>query len=302
MGTAEPGSFGELLRLHRMAAGLTQGELAARAGLSTRRIHDLERGLHLLPYADTRLRLTDALGLSDPDRAAMQTLGTQPVVAHEMTAAGTSDLPLKLTSFVGRQPELTEMRHRLEVARLVSLVGTGGIGKTRLALEVARTLGSRYADGVILVDLGPIAAPELVVQAIARALGLRIELDREPQAATLSFLSARELLLVLDNCEHLVGACAELVAALAQTCSGVSVLATSREPLGVDGEVLTRLGPLDEGAGVELFLDRARARRADFDLGDGTAVRRLCLALDFLPLAIELAGALRYESSGILRW
>lgn len=150
MGTAEPGSFGELLRLHRMATGLTQGELAARAGLSKRRIHDLERGLHLLPYADTRRRLADALCLSDSDRAAMQTLGTRPVVAHVMTA---SDLPLKLTSFVGRQHELTEMRHRLEVARLVSLVGPGGIGKTRLALEVARTLGSCYADGVILAIL-----------------------------------------------------------------------------------------------------------------------------------------------------
>jgi len=208
-----------------------------------------------------------------------------------MTASGSSDLPLKLTSFVGRQHELTEMRHRLEVARLVSLVGPGGIGKTRLALEVARTLGSCYADGVILADLAPIAAPELVVQAVARALGLRIELDREPQTAILSFLSGRQLLLVLDNCEHLVEACAELVAALAQTCPGVSVLATSREPLGVDGEMLTRLGPLDESAGVDLFVDRARARRADFDLGDGTAVRRLCLALDFLPLAIELAAA-----------
>jgi non-specific serine/threonine protein kinase len=198
---------------------------------------------------------------------------------------------LKLTSFVGRQHELTEMRHRLEVARLVSLVGPGGIGKTRLALEVVRSLGSRYADGVILADLAPLASPELVVQAVARALGLRTELDREPQSAILSFLTARQLLLVLDNCEHLVEACAELVTALFQSCPRVSVLATSREPLGVDGEMLSRLGPLDDGAGIDLFIDRARAQRAEFDPGDRTVIRQLCLALDCLPLAIELAAA-----------
>ena len=186
---------------------------------------------------------------------------------------------------------MTEMRHRLEVIRLVSLVGPGGIGKTRLALEVARSLGSRYADGVILVDLAPLAIPELVVQAVARALELRIELDREPQAAILRFLTARQLLLILDNCEHLVDACADLVAALLQTCPGVSVLATSREPLGVDGEIISRLGPLDEDAGMDLFVDRARAQCADIDPGDRMVVRQLCLALDNLPLAIELAAA-----------
>jgi len=183
------------------------------------------------------------------------------------------------------------MRHRLEVARLVSVVGPGGIGKTRLALEVARGCGSRYADGVVFVDMAPLAAPELVVQAVARSLGLRIELDREPQAAIVSLLVPRQLLLVLDNCEHLVQACAELVTALLQNCRHVSVLVTSREPLGVEGEMLSRLGPLDERSGIDLLIDRARAQSADFDPGDETILRQLCQALDCLPLAIELAAA-----------
>jgi non-specific serine/threonine protein kinase len=202
-----------------------------------------------------------------------------------------SELPSKLSSFVGRQRELTEMRHRLEIARLVSLVGTGGIGKTRLALEVARGHRSRYVDGVIFADLAPLATPELVVQTVARSLGLRVELDREPLAAIVSFLAPRQLLLVLDNCEHLVEACAELVTALLQNCPHVSVLATSREPLGVDGEMQSRLGPLDEQAGIDLLVDRARAQSADFASGDGTVLRQLCQALDCLPLAIELAAA-----------
>src|SRR5262249_39406817 len=159
-------------------------ELAERAGLSTRRVQDLERGLHRSANADTTRRLADALGLSDHDGAALWTAGAHQTVAAGVTAwPGLSALPVKLTSFVGRQHELTELRHRLEVDRLVSLLGLGGIGKTRLALEAARGLGSRYADGVALADLAPIAAPELVVQAVAQALGLRIELDREPQAA-----------------------------------------------------------------------------------------------------------------------
>src|SRR5579863_9879283 len=113
-----------------------------------------------------------------------------------MALSGPSELPLKLSSFVGRQHELIEMRHRLEVARLVSLVGPGGIGKTRLAVEVARGYSNRYPDGVIFADLAPLATPELVVQAVARALGIRIELDHEPQTAVVSFLATRQLLLV----------------------------------------------------------------------------------------------------------
>jgi non-specific serine/threonine protein kinase len=115
-------------------------------------------------------------------------------------------LPLRLTSFVGRQHELVSLLQRLDVSRLLSVVGPGGIGKTRLALELARKCVGGHQDGLVFVDLAPLATPELVVQAVAGALGLRVELDRNPQGAILRFLEARDLLLVLDNCEHLVEA------------------------------------------------------------------------------------------------
>ena len=141
-----------------------------------------------------------------------------------------------------------------------------------------------------LAPLAPLAAPELVAQSVAHALGLRIELDRKPHGAIFSFLAARQVLLVLDNCEHLADACADLVSRLLQSCPAVTVLATGREPLGVEGEMLWRLGPLEEADAVRLFLDRARAQRAELDAGDDV-IRQLCLALDCLPLALELAAA-----------
>jgi non-specific serine/threonine protein kinase len=260
--------------------------------MSPRRVHDLERGPRLPALADTTRGLANTPGLNDPDATALRTAGAYRVVAEGVTAwPSLSALPVKLSSFVGRQHELAELRHRLEVDRLVSLVGPGGIGKTRLALEAARGLSSRYADGLALADLAPLAAPQLVVQAVAQAVGVRIELDREPQAAVVSLLATRRVLMILDNCEHLADACAELVTPLLERCPNVTVLATSREPLGVDGEVVWRLAPLDEAAAMTLFVDRARARRGDFDPADGRVVRQVCLALDGLPLAIELAAA-----------
>jgi non-specific serine/threonine protein kinase len=200
-------------------------------------------------------------------------------------------MPLRVSAFVGRERELDEVCREIEDDRLLSLVGTGGIGKTRLALEVAERIGGAYVDGVFVVDLSPLSQPELVVQAVAQALDLRIELDRHPQMAMLTFLRARQLLLVLDNCEHLVDVCAELVQAVLQNCPEVRVLATSREPLGVAGENVYRLGPLDEAAAIRLFVERARAQRRDFVMDDKSSVLQVCRALDHLPLAIELAAA-----------
>ena len=119
------------------------------------------------------------------------------------------------------------------------------MGKTRLALELSSGLAGAFADGVYLVELAPLTAPELVAQVIARALRVRVELDRQPQSALVRFLGTRQVLLLLDNCEHLLEACATLVVPLLQGCPGLRVLATSREPLGIDGERVWRLGPLD---------------------------------------------------------
>jgi predicted ATPase/DNA-binding XRE family transcriptional regulator len=287
-----PGAFGVQLQRHRLAAGLSQEELALRAGLSRRGIADLERGARRAPHPGTVRRLAEALELSEQDRLALRTAAMPSEGMPAVTGwSGLSELPVKASSFVGRQHELTELGRQLAVGRLLSLVGPGGIGKTRLALEVVRVAANRYVAGVVFVDLAPLTRPEHVVDAVARAVGLRIELDREPYAAIVSFLAARELLLVLDNCEHMVEACAELVTALLQNCPGVTVLATSREPLEVDGESLWRLGPLDEATAARLFIDRAQARRPEFDSEDGVTVRQVCLALDCLPLAIELAAA-----------
>ena len=158
-------------------------------------------------------------------------------------------------------PELDELCHEIDGSRLLTLVGTGGIGKMRLVMEIVERIGGSYADGVFVVDLSPIAQPEPVVQAAAQALGLRTELDRQPQMAILTYLRTRQLLLVLDNCEHLVDACGEVVQAVLQHCPEVRVMATSREPLGLPGEHLYRLGPLEEDAAVRLFVERARAQR-----------------------------------------
>jgi predicted ATPase/DNA-binding XRE family transcriptional regulator len=287
-----PGAFGVQLHRHRVAAGLSQEELAARAGLSRRGITDLERGARRTPHPATVRRLAEALDLSSQDRAAFQTASLSGDTTAAATAlAGLTQLPLRLTSFIGRQAELAELVKLFDSARLVSLVGPGGIGKTRLAVEVARILSRRYADGTAFVDLATVAAPELAVPAVAQALGLRVEIDHNPEAGVFGFLAMRQLLLILDNCEHLVEACAELVKPLLRRSPGVTVLVTSREALGVEEEVLWRVASLDERSAARLFAVRARAQRAEFDEGDGVTVRQVCLALDCLPLAIELAAA-----------
>ena len=180
----------------------SQDDLAVRSGLSRRGISDLERGTRRSPHSDTVRRLAQALGLSEQESVALRKASLRPdptVAAPEYDA---SEPPVKWTTFVGRQSELAEIGIRLAHARLLSLVGPGGIGKTRLALEVAQ----RYADGVVFVDLAPLGSPDLVVQGAARALGLRIEVDHTSVLAVVSFLRARQVLLVLDNCEHLVHA------------------------------------------------------------------------------------------------
>jgi non-specific serine/threonine protein kinase len=165
------------------------------------------------------------------------------------------------------------------------------VGKSRLALELSSGLTGAFADGVYLVELAPLTAPELVAQVTARALRVRVELDRQPQSALVRFLATRKVLLLLDNCEHLLEACAALILPLLQGCPGVRVLATSREPLGIDGERVWRLGPLDEPAALQLFIQRARAQDSSLDARDEAVVGQLCRRLDCLPLAIELAAA-----------
>jgi predicted ATPase/class 3 adenylate cyclase/DNA-binding CsgD family transcriptional regulator len=204
------------------------------------------------------------------------------------------NLPSQFTSFVGRGPQLTEVRKLLTESRLVTLTGAGGVGKTRLAVQVANQLADEYADGVWYVDLAPITDPELVPATVARALGLPDQPGRSTMDTLLRFVRDRQILVVLDNCEHLLDACAELVVAVLGGVPGLTLLATSREPIGVTGEATWRVPSLsvaDEA--VELFADRARLARPDFNVSDGNAavVADICARLDGMPLAIELAAA-----------
>ena len=218
-----------------------------------------------------------------------------------------NNLPLPLTGLVGREREITEVKERLDDHRLLTLTGSGGSGKTRLALAVALEVVEGYGDGVWLVELASLSDPELVPQAVASVVGVR-EAPGTPLVDSLCFhLGSREVLLVLDNCEHLVGACASLAEPLLHSCPNLRILGTSREALGVSGECLFAVPPLSlpdprrlpapeslscyEAA--RLFVERAQAAKHDFSLTEGNAmaVAQVCYRLDGIPLAIELAAA-----------
>ena len=202
--------------------------------------------------------------------------------------------PTQLTSFVGRDEQLTQVRDLLSQNRLVTLTGAGGVGKTRLAIQIAGQLSGEFGDGVWYVDLAPITDPELVPVTAARAFGLPDQPGRSTTETLTRFIADRHMLVVLDNCEHLLDASAALVMALLEGCSGLTLLTTSREPIGVAGEVSWRVPslPLADEA-VELFTDRARRARADFEISDDNieTVSEICRRLDGVPLAIELAAA-----------
>jgi predicted ATPase/class 3 adenylate cyclase/DNA-binding CsgD family transcriptional regulator len=209
-------------------------------------------------------------------------------------AAVSQHLPVHLTSFVGRAAELSQVRRVIAGNRLVTLTGAGGVGKTRLAVRVAAGLTGEFDDGLWYVDLASITDPELVPIAVARALGLPDQQGRSTMDTLTRFVADRQMLVVLDNCEHLLDASAALVLALLGASSRFKLLATSREPINVAGEVSWRVPSLslaDEA--VELFTDRARHARPDFTLtaDNAAAVGEICRRLDGVPLAIELAAA-----------
>lgn len=217
-----------------------------------------------------------------------------------------NNLPRQLTSFVGRTKELAEVKSLLERTALLTLTGSGGAGKTRLALQAAADLVESFADGVWLVELTPLADPALVTQTAAMAIGVREE-HRPLIQTLLDHLGSRSLLLVLDNCEHVLSASAELVQTLLQGCPQVRVLATSQEALGIAGETVYRvpsltmpdlghLPPLEQLTqfeSISLFVERAAASRPGFTLAPSNAARvaQICSRLDGIPLAIELAAA-----------
>ena len=288
--------------------------------------HIVRRGMAKAP--DERYQTCDEM-LADLDNvlaATAQAAGMQTLITSRMgtTATGTAsqfpaeratspnNLPIQTTSFVGRPKELAEAKRLLEGTRLLTVTGVGGVGKTRLALQVGADLRNRFHDGVWLVELAALSDPGLVPQALATALDIREQAGRPLLDTLVDRLRARRLLLLLDNCEHLMEASAELADALLKGCPDVQLLVTSREALGLGGEVTWRIPSLpapdpqhlEAAAGglttaltqyeaVQLLIDRAVAAKPGFAVTDENvrAVSRICWRLDGIPLAIELAAA-----------
>jgi predicted ATPase/class 3 adenylate cyclase len=221
------------------------------------------------------------------------------------------NLPAQLTSFIGREHDMTEVDRLLGTTRLLTVTGSGGCGKTRLALQVAADLVEAYAHGVWLVELAALSDPALVPQTVAAALGVRVEPGHTATATLSDYLRSRSLLLLLDNCEHLLAACAQLADLLLRACPKVRILATSREGLGITGETThrvpslslpdrKRLPAVEELTGfeaVDLFVERATAAMPSFRLNqqNATSVAQVCHQLDGIPLALELV-AVRVRS------
>ncbi len=310
-------TFGALLRQYRLAAGLTQEGLAERAGLSVHGIQKLERGA-THPFRDTAQRLEVALQL-EPDDRALFLAAVRPVRRHGVLSPRTSggaahhNLPIPTTTFVPRQGEIERVIQRVDEARLLTITGSGGCGKTRLAVEVGRQLVSEFDDGVWLVDLAPLADASLLARTIANTIDLHETPGPPPLDALTEHLRSRRVLLILDNCEHVIDASAEVVDTLLRVCANLQVIATSRELLGVGGEaawpvrslsMVRRDDVVAAGASVSaatvlateagrLFTDRAQLVLPSFTITDrnALAVALLCQRLDGIPLAIELAAA-----------
>ena len=255
------------------------------------------------PMPDETNHLPPNVPLQNPSKDE-----TGSLVAFPRAREHPSDnLPLQLSSFVGREREIAEVKGLFAERRLMSLIGPGGCGKTRLALAVAHEMVEGFEDGVWWVELASLSDPKLVAGAVASALGVREVADRPSTEVLLEHLEPRKTLLVLDNCEHLIEGCAVLADTLLRSCPGLEILATSREPLRIAGESSwpvpslslpdsQQQPPASELAryeAIRLFVERAGAADAGFSLTDqnASAVARLCRKLDGIPLAIELAAA-----------
>lgn len=279
--------FSELLRERRHAAGYSQEMLAERAGLSVGAVAALEQGLRRAPYRNTVNALTDALGLSDDVRREFERAAARARRRHRQTE---SNLPTSLTSFIERN-EVSELQALLGEHRLLTITGSGGVGKTRIAVEVARRAEEHY-DDTYLVDLLPLRDGSMVAPHIAAGLDVPSEGD-DGLAGIVRYLRGRHILLVLDNCEHVIEEAASTIDTLLRRCPSLAILATSREPLALSSEIAFRLPSMDAAAASKLFL--ARAKSVDptlvIDPQRLAFVEDICKELGGIPLAIELAAS-----------
>lgn len=306
-------SFGYWVMRRRKALDLTRAGLAQQVSCSPETIKKIERD-ERRPSRQIAELLAVVLGVpgEERDRFLRAARGERPVdhlpfVNQPLVQKPRHNLPHRLSRFIGREEELVEIGQLVARTRLVTLTGVGGGGKTRLALEAARDLLAAFPDGIWLVELAPLSDPSLAASFIASTLGLINDPNRSPLDALVEYLRNRQLLLVLDNCEHLIGTMARLVETLVHHCPDLHVLATSRERLVIDGEAVWLVPPLalppageqlsiQALAGhdaITLFVERATAALPSFSLteGNAAAVGTLCCQLDGIPMAIELAAA-----------
>jgi predicted ATPase/DNA-binding XRE family transcriptional regulator len=299
--------FSELLKRHRLASGISQESLAERARISASAVSALERGIRRAPYRDTIGLLATALGLSAAEQAELEAAADRArgrqgrgVAATEVT----HNLRERLTSFVGREEEFAAIEALLASHRLVTITGSGGVGKTRTAVEVARQLLNQGREEVWFVDLAPITDGTFVAGAVASVLDVPLAQVSDPLPSLAAGLRTRRMLLILDNCEHVIAEAAALCAAILRTCPDIVMLATSRERLDITGESVYRLpsltSPPRAPATIEeartypalrLFMDRATAIESRLVLTPErlATAGEICRQLEGIPLAIELA-------------
>jgi predicted ATPase len=310
-------TFGELLKYLRRQARLTQNELALAVGYSNAQVSRMEKNQRTPDEATIQALIVPALGIErntqwverllDLARAVQAQIALEspaPTKDGENTAVP-NNLPLQLTSYIGRQKEIEELIQLFGTHRLVTIIGAGGMGKTRLSLQLAKDLAKDYPQGTWLIELASINDPAFVPFSLAHGVGMQ-EQEGPEHAITekiVGYFHPRKVLLLLDNCEHLIESVARLAEIILKECPQVSIVATSREALGVKGEAVYRLSPLEipaeksepenimQSESVRLFMERARDAAPSLKVApeEAPTIARICQRLDGIPLSIELA-------------
>jgi predicted ATPase/DNA-binding XRE family transcriptional regulator len=303
-------TFGDLLKYLRKREELTQREFAILVGYSDTQISRLEQNQRVPDIATLKALFVPALHIErEPqwverllELAKQARLGELPETGKMLTP---NNLPVFLTTFIGREKEQEKILQLISTHRLVTLTGSGGVGKTRISLKVGEQVINQYANGVWLVELAPLSQPELLAQTVASVFGIVTQSARAHTELLINFLRPKTTLLILDNCEHLLDASAFLADTLLKHCPDLRIVATSREALGILGEIVYHMPSLRlpdiyqtlehfrEYESVRLFEERAQLTQPDFKLTmeNATSIAQICSRLDGIPLAIELAAA-----------
>jgi non-specific serine/threonine protein kinase len=307
--TNEEISFGKWLRSERRRLDLSRQALADRAGCAEITLRRIESGT-LKPSRELARILLEQIGIPSSEQDgwipfARGLSGYPNQTAEPETAGPPTNLPVFLTTFVGRASEMAEIEHLIDRHRLVTLTGSGGVGKTRLAGKTGEQVLEQFPNGVWMVELAAQTNPDLVPQTVAAIFGLTTKSRISYQDLLVTYLRPRKILVILDNCEHLSGACAQLAEMLLKNCPGLKILVTSREVLKVMGEAVYKVPSLKVPKGqagleeycefesIQLFEERAQLAQSDFALTVENIpfVVQICRRLDGIPLAIELAAA-----------